>query len=83
MDEKTLAREFGVLIRRLRLERAYSQESFGEASGLHRTYIGMVERGETNATLAAVNKMAKALGITLGDMFSELERASRDNTDAK
>lgn len=62
------------------MERAYSQESFGEASGLHRTYIGMVERGETNVTLAATNKMAKALELTLGGMLTELERQADDST---
>lgn len=83
MDEEALAREFGLLIRRLRLERGHSQESFGEASSLHRTYIGMVERGETNVTLAAINKMAKALGLTLGKMLTELERVSQDDASGK
>lgn len=76
MTEEALAKRFGVLLRRLRLERGYSQERFGEVAGLHRTYIGMVERGETNVTLATAYKLAGALGIGLSSILAELERAS-------
>ena len=76
MTEEALAKRFGTLVRRLRLERGYSQERFGEVSGLHRTYIGMVERGETNVTLMTAYRLAGALGLGLSSILMELERAS-------
>jgi transcriptional regulator with XRE-family HTH domain len=51
-------------LRRLRLEREWSQEDCAEKCGLHRTYIGAVERGERNITLATVDTIAAAFGIS-------------------
>ncbi len=74
MEKKTLAREFGALIRDLRLAKGYSQERFSEVCRIDRSYMGMIERGEVNVTLAMIAKMAKALDLTLSGLFSELER---------
>lgn len=74
MEKEALAREFGILIRRLRLERGYSQERFGEVCRIDRTYVGMIERGEVNVTLAMVVKLARGLGISLVDLFVEFRR---------
>ena len=54
MEKEALARRFGALIRRLRLERGYSLEMLGEVCRVDRTYVGMIERGEVNVTLAMV-----------------------------
>jgi transcriptional regulator with XRE-family HTH domain len=81
MSEEALARGFGALVRRMRLERAYSQERFGEVAGLHRTYVGMVERGETNVTLATAYRVARGLGVDLSSMLAELERSRNDIVD--
>jgi DNA-binding XRE family transcriptional regulator len=62
------------LIRRLRLERAYSQEGLAEAAKLERAYVGMIERGEVNVSLKTAFKLARALDLTLSRLFSELER---------
>jgi transcriptional regulator with XRE-family HTH domain len=51
-------------LRRLRMERGWSQEDCAEKCGLHRTYIGAVERGERNITLATVDTIAAAFGIS-------------------
>jgi transcriptional regulator with XRE-family HTH domain len=51
-------------LRRLRLERKWSQEDCAEKCGLHRTYIGAIERGERNITLATVDTIAVAFGIS-------------------
>jgi XRE family transcriptional regulator, regulator of sulfur utilization len=71
-----LTRRFGELARRLRLERGLSQERLGELSGLHRNYIGAVERAERTPSIVVADKIAKALGTTLAEMFAELERGS-------
>ena len=74
MEDEALAREFGALVRRLRLERAYSQEGLAEAAGLERAYVGMIERGETNVSVRTAFRLAKALGLGLAGLFAELER---------
>jgi len=76
MEEEALAGRFGALIRRLRLERAYSQEGLAEAAGLERAYVGMIERGEVNVSVRTAFRLAGALGLTLSRLFLELERDS-------
>jgi transcriptional regulator with XRE-family HTH domain len=76
MGEEGLAKRFGELVRRLCSEQGYSQEEFAFRVGLHQTYVSSVERGERNVTIGTADKIAKALGISLAAMFSELERGS-------
>lgn len=56
---------FGKKIKNLRKEQNLSQEELANKAGLHRTYIGMIERGERNITLINMEKLAKALNISL------------------
>lgn len=63
-------------MRKLRSEQGYSQEGFALRVGLHRTYVGNIERGEKAVTIVTANKLAGALGLTLADLFAELERES-------
>jgi transcriptional regulator with XRE-family HTH domain len=51
-------------LRRLRLAKRWSQEVCAEKCGLHRTYIGAVERGERNITLATLDSIAQALKVS-------------------
>jgi transcriptional regulator with XRE-family HTH domain len=74
-----LAREFGALVRRLRLRKELSQERLGELSGLHRNYIGAVERAERTPSIVAAGRLARALGTTLADVFGELECSPDDH----
>lgn len=74
MAEEELSRRFGELVRRLRRERGYSQEQFSFRVGLHQTYVSSVERGERNVTIGTADRIARALGTTLAEMFAELER---------
>ena len=74
MREEDLAREFGESVRRLRLERGYSQAGFAEAAKIDRAHMGEIERGEVTVTIVTALKVAQALGMTLAALFSELER---------
>jgi transcriptional regulator with XRE-family HTH domain len=82
MTEGDLAEDFGRLVRRLRSERGFSQEGFAFRVGIHRTYMGDIERGEKNVTIKTADKIAKALGLTLSSLFAELER-DPDGTDGR
>ncbi len=59
-------------MRDARLKRNLSQEKLGELAGLHRTYIGMVERAEKNITLKNIQKIAKALSLRISSLFKDL-----------
>ena len=74
MPNERLANRFGVIIRRLRLQSGLSQEAFAHICGLHRTYIGSIERGEKTVTIETVLKLAHALDLTLSQLFLEVEK---------
>jgi len=74
MEKEALAKRFGVLVRRLRSEKGYSQERFAEVCRIDRSYMGMIERGEVSVTLAMIVKLADGLDVSLVDLFSELEQ---------
>lgn len=76
MAGEELARRFGTLVRRTRKAKGLSQERLAELCGMHRNYVGAVERAERTPSIVAADKLAKALGTTLAGMFSELERGS-------
>jgi DNA-binding XRE family transcriptional regulator len=61
---------FGARIRELRGERGWSQEHFADLCGLHRTYIGSIERGEQNISLVNIEKLAATLGVSLAGLFA-------------
>ena len=63
---------FGKALRALREERGYSQEELAERAGLHRNYVGGVERGERNVALENIVKLAGALSIRTRDLFDSL-----------
>ena len=63
---------FGKAIRALREERGYSQEELAERAGLHRNYVGGVERGERNVALENIVKLASALSVRTRDLFDSL-----------
>ncbi|WP_315792018.1 helix-turn-helix transcriptional regulator [Fischerella sp. JS2] len=52
-----------------RLKRGLSQEELAEKAGLHRTYIGMIERAEKNITLINIEKVAKALEMSVEELL--------------
>lgn len=60
---------FGQRVRQLRIERGLSQEDLGYETGLHRTYIGQIERAEKNITLRNIDRIARELGVDIQDLF--------------
>jgi transcriptional regulator with XRE-family HTH domain len=70
----TLQEILGSRIRELRLKKGFSQESFADHCGLHRTYMGGIERGERNLTVQTVLTVAKGLGLTMSELFSGIEK---------
>jgi len=66
--------KLGRAVRRLRRGAGYSQESFADKCKLHRTYMGSVERGETNISLDNLERIAKALNLTAGQLLLEAEK---------
>jgi transcriptional regulator with XRE-family HTH domain len=61
--EGDLQKDVGRRVRRIRTERGISQEELARAVGMHRTYLGGVERGERNLTLRSVERLADRLGV--------------------
>lgn len=66
-------RIFGTNVRRLRLERGLSQEEFGFAAGIDRTYVSGVERGLRNPSLVLAEKFAKGLGVPVHELLLPCE----------
>lgn len=69
-EETGLVMVFAANVRRLRTERGLSQEALAEAAGVHRTYIGMLERGEKNVTIYNIERIAKALNVLPASLLS-------------
>ncbi len=61
--------KFGNKVRGRRLKLGLSQEELSSRAGVHRTYIGMIERAEKNITLENIEKIAKALEISLDNLM--------------
>lgn len=71
MEKPTVLVEFGNRVRAIRESQGLSQEELADRAGLHRTYIGMIERAEKNLTLLNVYKIAKGLHVELVEMFND------------
>jgi transcriptional regulator with XRE-family HTH domain len=56
-------------LRKLRQAKGVSQEAFADEAGLHRTYISDLERGARNPSITIVEKLARALGVPLGELL--------------
>ena len=70
---KDLRPVLGGRIRELRRRQGLSQERLAERSGLHWTYISDLERGQQTPTVDVVNRLARALGVTLATFFAPLD----------
>ena len=64
----------GRAVRELRARRGFSQEQLGVRSGLHRNYVGAIERGEINATFRVLMKLTRGLHIPFSELIEVFER---------
>lgn len=60
-------------IRNYRLSQSLSQEEFAESSGLHRTYVGSIERCEKNLSLSTLEVLSKTLGVSVSQLLQPIE----------
>lgn len=70
--EKRAAKKFGKRVRTLREAKAWSQEALAIEAGISKNYIGEIERGENNISMHYIARLAEALGVSLGELFTGL-----------
>lgn len=70
-------RQFGHLVRELRLEQGLSQEDLALGAQIDRSYLGSVERGERNIALDNIYRIADALGVDVRDLFRPVQLPRR------
>jgi transcriptional regulator with XRE-family HTH domain len=69
LETESIEQRFGQRIRQIRTGRGISQEELAYKAGMHRTYLGGIERGERNPALKNIAALANALGIQLSELF--------------
>ena len=70
-ENMDILKDFGGRIKELRIQKGLSQEELAYLAGVHRTYIGAVERGEKNISLKNIKKVADALNIKVAEIFKD------------
>lgn len=63
----------GKKFRQARITRGYTQEELADKAGFHRTYVGVVERGEKNISIVNCYRLARALEISMSELFTGIE----------
>ena len=72
VQAEALYKQLGATVRRLRLERGWSQDVLADRSGLHRAHIGEIERGQTNVTLQTLKTLADTFRVRITDLLKGL-----------
>jgi DNA-binding XRE family transcriptional regulator len=72
-EDRARLAAFGLRIKLLRVSRSWSQEQLAEAAGMHRTFIGQVERGQRGLNVLGLWRLAGAFNIPIGDLFLDVE----------
>jgi transcriptional regulator with XRE-family HTH domain len=81
--DRELLNQFGQRIRHLRTDRGLSQEQLAELTGFHRTYIGMVERGERNISLSNIGVFARTFEMSVSELMKFDSEAAKSNRGGK
>ena len=71
MNKEPILLRFGKNVQEYRKAQMLSQEKLAELAGVHRTYIGMIERAEKNITLCNIEKIANALNISISKLLED------------
>lgn len=71
MSKEPILRLFGQNVQKCRISQRLSQEKLAELAGMHRTYIGMIERAEKNITLCNMEKIAVALKVQIQELLQQ------------
>lgn len=69
-----ILKDFGHAVRKIRMAKGISQETFADLSDLHRTYISDVELGKRNVSLENIDRIAAALELSITELFMEVEK---------
>jgi len=72
------AARFGEIVNALRVKRGWTLADVARASGMHATYLGLLERGENVPTLTTILRLARTFGISAADLLREVERAAEE-----
>ena len=75
-----ITKKLGQRIRNYRISQKLSQEKLAELSACHTSYIGQIERGEKNATIESIEKIALALNVPLSTLFEKLDSQKENAT---
>ena len=75
----SIAKIIGDRIRAYRNQKGWSQEYLAEKADVHHTYIGQLERGEKNATIESISKIAGTLGVSLSRLFENISIEQQEN----
>jgi len=72
--KSVLSDAFSQVVKKHREKRSLSRSTLAELSGLHQTYVGLLERGDRSPNLDTAKAIADALGVSLNEMIAEAER---------
>jgi transcriptional regulator with XRE-family HTH domain len=68
-EQEKFLKSFGTRLASIRKQKGITQEKLADAVDLHRTYIGFIEQGKRNPSIANIHKISKALNIKLAELF--------------
>ncbi len=77
MADRNFSLTFGAVVRKHRTAKGLSQEALAERADIHHTHVGLIERGERNASLNVAYRIARALGLSLSALVAEAEKYRR------
>jgi transcriptional regulator with XRE-family HTH domain len=66
---------FGFVVKMLREKHNLTQEDLAEKARIHRTYLSDIERGSRNVALINIERLAKSLSVSLGELFQQVDRS--------